>query len=201
MISQNQGLKLAVVSLFGALPAILNGMIVCFLIVFIYAIIGMSLFKGQFFKCRFVWERQDSQNNQELIQQIIDKYECVNYGGSWERIQYNFDDIFSALFILFQIITTEGWLDVMFNGVDTRGKGFTQDYNNRTYLSLYFLSFIIIGKIFIMNLFVGIVIDKYNRLKEKMKGYSIMTKDQREWIESEKQMCRLNLERAKKIPE
>lgn len=46
VISQNQGLKLAVVSLFGALPAILNGMIVCFLIVFIYAIIGMSLFKG-----------------------------------------------------------------------------------------------------------------------------------------------------------
>ena len=89
----------------------------------------------------------------------------------------------------------------MFNGVDTRGKGFMSQYNNRPYISLYFVSFIVIGKIFIMNLFVGIVIDKYNRLKEKMKGYSLMTKDQREWVEAEKQMCRLNLERAKKIPE
>lgn len=89
----------------------------------------------------------------------------------------NFDNIYSAAFILFQIITTEGWLDLMYNGTDTTGKGFIQEFNKRPFLSLYFVSFIVIGKIFIMNLFVGIVIDKYNRLKEKMKGYSIMTKD------------------------
>jgi hypothetical protein len=74
----------------------------------------------------------------------------------------------------------------MYDGIDTRGNGFTLNHNERPYLSLYFVSFIVIGKIFIMNLFVGIVIDKYNRLKEKMKGYSIMTKDQREWVEAEK---------------
>lgn len=89
----------------------------------------------------------------------------------------------------------------MYDGIDTRGNGFTLNHNERPYLSLYFVSFIVIGKIFIMNLFVGIVIDKYNRLKEKMKGYSIMTKDQREWVEAEKQMCRLKLVRAQKIPE
>lgn len=51
VISKNQGLKLAVGSLFGALPAIANGMIVCLLIVFIYAIAGVNLFKGKFFSC------------------------------------------------------------------------------------------------------------------------------------------------------
>ena len=62
------------VSLFGALPAILNGVIVCFLIVFIYAIIGISLFKGQFFSCILVWENTDSQPNQDLLRSIKDKY-------------------------------------------------------------------------------------------------------------------------------
>ena len=51
IISKNQGLKLAVGSLFGALPAIANGMIVCLLIVFIYAIAGVNLFKGKFYSC------------------------------------------------------------------------------------------------------------------------------------------------------
>ena len=48
IINRNEGLSLAVGSLFGAMPAIANGMIICFLVVFIYAIIGISLFKGQF---------------------------------------------------------------------------------------------------------------------------------------------------------
>ena len=46
VINRNQGLQLAVGSLFGAMPAIANGMVVCCLIVFIYAVIGIGLFKG-----------------------------------------------------------------------------------------------------------------------------------------------------------
>lgn len=45
---------MAVGSLFGALPAIANGMIVCCLIVFVYAIIGVSFFKGQFHQCSLI---------------------------------------------------------------------------------------------------------------------------------------------------
>ena len=79
--------------------------------------------------------------------------------------------------MLLEIITTEGWLDVMYCGIDTAGIEVMQSYNNRPWLSLYFISFIVIGKIFIMNLFVGIVIDKFNRLKEKMCGNAMLTRD------------------------
>ena len=67
-------------------------------------------------------------------------------------------------------------------------------------MSLYFISFIIIGNIFILNLFVGIVIDKFNLLRDKMRGFALMTKDQREWVEAEQQMNRVNLIRAKAVP-
>lgn len=53
LISKSEGLILAVMSLLTALPSILNGMMVCGLIIFIYAIIGISLFKGKFQHCVF----------------------------------------------------------------------------------------------------------------------------------------------------
>lgn len=102
--------------------------------------------------------------------------------------------------MLFEIITTEGWLEVMYQGVDSNGINNEPVYNNRPFMSLYFISFIIIGNIFILNLFVGIVIDKFNLLRDKMRGYALMNKDQREWIEAEQLMNRINLIRAKTVP-
>lgn len=81
----------------------------------------------------------------------------------------------------------------MYHGVDSKGLDLQPDLNWRPIMSLYFISFIIVGNIFILNLFVGIVIDKFNRLKDKMCGYSLMTSHQIEWVESEKQMIRLEL--------
>jgi len=70
--------------------------------------------------------------------------------------------------------------------------------NNSPLSSLYFISFIIIGHIFLQNLFVGIVIDKFSRIKDRMKGYQTMTQHQREWVEAEKSMIQLKLKRAQK---
>lgn len=88
----------------------------------------------------------------------------------------------------------------MYKGIDSVDVGKQPKYNNNQLLSLYFISFIVIGNIFILNLFVGIVIDKFNRLKDRMCGYALMTRDQKEWVETEKQMIRLNLESKKNLP-
>jgi hypothetical protein len=186
VISKNQGLKLAVGSLFGALPAIASGMIICQLVVFIYAIIGVSLFKGKFFRCVFRNTPQIMHEEEDYHQDIFSDQDCVEKGGIWLNSMQNFDNIFQAQFTLYESITTEGWLGVMYKGVDSVGIGMQPKYNNNPVVSIYFVSFIIIGNIFILNLFVGIVIDKFNRLKDRMCGYSLMTRDQKEWIETEK---------------
>mmetsp|Transcript_5497 Transcript_5497/g.8601 ORF Transcript_5497/g.8601 Transcript_5497/m.8601 type:complete len:103 (+) Transcript_5497:4938-5246(+) len=91
-------------------------------------------------------------------------------------------------------------MDVMYFGMDSSGIGNQPVKNNRPLFAFYFVSFIIIGNIFILKLFVGIVIDKFNRLKDRMQGYALMTRDQKEWIESEKQMIRLELRKKKNPP-
>ena len=174
------------------MPAIANGMIICTLIVFIYAIIGISFFKGKFYHC----DLEDS----SLLVNIITRQDCIDAGGEWENNEKNFDNISNALSILFEIITTEGWLDIMYYGVDCIGIGMEPKKNSQPELAFYFISFIIVGNIFILNLFVGIVIDKFNRLKDRMCGYALMTNNQIEWVESEMQMIRLQLQKLKNPP-
>lgn len=131
---------------------------------------------------------------------LVTMFDCINMGGHWQLNYPNFDNIQSALFLLFQIITTEGWVDLMYISMDKTGNGMVPKLNSSKLSSLYFVSFMIIGKMFIMNLFVGIVIEKYNRVKDNMKGYSMMSKEQREWMEAEKLMCSIKLIRAQKLP-
>lgn len=97
IISKNQGLKLAVGSLFGALPAIANGMIVCLLIVFIYAIAGVNLFKGKFYSCVL----DDQVRFKEIEPQILTKQDCLDADGHWINSPNNFDNIFASAAVLF----------------------------------------------------------------------------------------------------
>lgn len=46
----------------------------------------------------------------------------------------------------------------------------------------YFVLYMIVGSLFVMNLFVGVVIDNFNRIKEKEEnGGGFMTDIQKEW--------------------
>jgi len=51
MISRNEGLKIAVVSLFNAIPSIINALVIAFIVFALFAIFSMTLFKGTFFYC------------------------------------------------------------------------------------------------------------------------------------------------------
>jgi hypothetical protein len=63
--------------------------------------------------------------------------------------------------------TTEGWTDVMYDGIDNAGVGMQPKNNNNMWYVIYFIAFMIIGSQFIINLFVGVVIDNFNTIKER----------------------------------
>jgi hypothetical protein len=54
---------------------------------------------------------------------IIDVYDCVNYGGSWENKNLNFDNLFESYLSLFVMVTGEGWIQVMHDAVDSTDLG------------------------------------------------------------------------------
>lgn len=51
VISKNDNLKLSIQALFVAIPAIANLMIIVLLVMFLFGIIGVNLFKGKSFYC------------------------------------------------------------------------------------------------------------------------------------------------------
>lgn len=64
-------------------------------------------------------------------------------------------------------MTTEGWVSVMYSGIDSRGPNLQPKQNSNIGTIFYFIVFMIIGSQFITNLFVGVVIDNFNTIKEK----------------------------------
>jgi len=68
-------------------------------------------------------------------------------------------------------------------------------------LSIYFIAFMIVGSQFIINLFVGVVIDNFNTIKEKEElGNQFVTEHQRSWIEIQKIGQGKQLRRKTKVP-
>jgi len=104
-------------------------------------------------------------------------------GGKWENSRANFDNLPSATLTLFEMMTTEGWMTVMYSGVDSRGYHLQPKQNHNQWWVFYFIGFIIVGHMFILNLFVGVVIENFNRMKDTLCGYVMMTDEQRNWVE------------------
>ena len=46
-------------------------------------------------------------------------WDCYDAGGEWIRYNQNFDNVGEAMVTMFNMMTTEGWVDVMWHAVDT----------------------------------------------------------------------------------
>ena len=83
---------------------------------------------------------------------------------------------------LFKMSTTEGWVGTMWNGVDSVAIDREPQLKRNIYWVFFFMAFIIVGSQFLMNLFVGVVINTFNSEKEKLGKNHLLTERQREWI-------------------
>ena len=100
-------MKLIVNALISSLPSMTNVTIVCLFLLLIFAILGVNFFKGKFQRCSI--EDDDS---------IIDMATCLAAGGDWVNRDENFDNVIYGTRTLIELMTTEGWVDVMDDGSD-----------------------------------------------------------------------------------
>jgi len=174
MISRNQGMKLIVKTLLGSIPSMSNVALVCFLFLLIFAIIGVDSFKGKYARCSI-----------EDDPSILTKQDCLDNGGEWYIVKENFDNVINGCRTLFEMMTTEGWMDVMNNGIDHEGIDMQPKKDNHKIYIGFFVLFMIFGSQFILNLFVGVIMDNFNKIKEKEEmGSLFVTDDQRAWIDA-----------------
>uniref|UniRef100_A0A8C4YLQ3 Sodium channel protein n=1 Tax=Gopherus evgoodei TaxID=1825980 RepID=A0A8C4YLQ3_9SAUR len=187
-LSRFEGMRVVVNALIGAIPSIMNVLLVCLIFWLIFSIMGVNLFAGSFGKCVNLTEE-----NSELNKSIEDKQNCRAYNDTqkiyWTNVKVNFDNVGSGYLALLQVATFKGWMDIMYAAVDSKGKELQPRKDNNIYMYLYFVVFIIFGSFFTLNLFVGVIIDNFNQQKKKISGQDIfMTEEQRKYYNAMKKL-------------
>jgi hypothetical protein len=119
--------------------------------------------------------------------------ECLLLGGSWEAPPSNFDTVWAALQALSEMSTTEGWLDVMWNGADTVDVGELPRRNAQFGAVSFFIVFMVVGRFFVLNLFTSALIDQFLQMQRKGEGMDLLTDAQRDWMESQRKMLGVQL--------
>lgn len=123
---------------------------------------GVNLFKGAFFSC------VDASTG-KLVDNVSNKSECLHLNNTmWYNKKINFDHVGNGYLALFELATFSGWQDVIAIGVDAAGIDLQPKREINYWAYLYFVSFVIFGSLFTMNLFVGVIIDNFNSLKRKV---------------------------------
>ena len=123
------------------------------------------------------------------------KADCERLGGDWGNANQHFDNILHSMLTLIQMSTTEGWVEVMHQGINAVAPDTQPVRGWKRGFILYFILFIIVGSFFAVNLFVGAVIDAFNALRDEtgVGSASYMTPTQKEWVDTQLMMARVRL--------
>ena len=118
----------------------------------------------------------------------VGEYKNKPYG--WEILSprqaanpyYDFDNFGNSLSILFQIVSQEGWTDVMWSAMSAAGRGNQPQDKQSQGNAVFFIIFNLLGAVFVLTLFVSVFMRNYT----EQTGVAFLTADQRSWLELRK---------------
>uniref|UniRef100_A0A669C4Y6 Sodium channel protein n=1 Tax=Oreochromis niloticus TaxID=8128 RepID=A0A669C4Y6_ORENI len=186
-LSRFEGMRVVVNALIGAIPSIMNVLLVCLIFWLIFSIMGVNLFAGKFGRC------VNSTGQVYDASAINNKSQCETYNDTsthyWSKVKVNFDNVGAGYLALLQVATFKGWMDIMYAAVDSRAVEEQPIKEINLYMYLYFVIFIIFGSFFTLNLFIGVIIDNFNQQKRKIRGQDIfMTEEQKKYYNAMKKL-------------
>ncbi|XP_061861202.1 sodium channel protein type 2 subunit alpha-like isoform X8 [Colius striatus] len=188
-LSRFEGMRVVVNALTGAIPSIMNVLLVCLTFWLIFSIMGVNLFAGKFYHCvnSITGEELSSKNvsNKTMCEDLM----MAGADVRWKNVQVNFDNVGAGYLSLLQVATFKGWMDIMYAAVDSREVEKQPEYEANLYMYIYFVAFIIFGSFFTLNLFIGVIIDNFNQQKKKLGGQDIfMTEEQKKYYNAMKKL-------------
>uniref|UniRef100_A0A669DII8 Sodium channel protein n=1 Tax=Oreochromis niloticus TaxID=8128 RepID=A0A669DII8_ORENI len=187
-LSRFEGMRVVVNALVGAIPSIMNVLLVCLIFWLIFSIMGVNLFAGKYYYCFNETSEEyflphEVNNKTECLKLISDNYTEVR----WKNVKINFDNVGAGYLALLQVATFKGWMDIMYAAIDSRKVEDQPIYEDNLYMYIYFVIFIIFGSFFTLNLFIGIVTKLF--LSLYFGGQDIfMTEEQKKYYNAMKKL-------------
>lgn len=148
-----------------------------------FAIYGVNLFSARMVSC----------NDGDDIRELVDcfgEYNNTPFRSDWELLSprvasnpfFNFDDFGSSAFILYQIVSQEGWVDVSFAAQAITGRGLQPEFGASQGNAVFFVAFNLLATVFVLTLFISVFMRTYT----EQTGVAYLTAEQRSWLELRK---------------
>ncbi|SNX86724.1 related to CCH1 - Calcium channel (alpha subunit) [Melanopsichium pennsylvanicum] len=162
---------------------ILDASLLSILYIIPYAVWGQNLFAGLLYSCN---DQSDAiQTKFDCIGEYVSSPGNFNFlaprvwGNPTEGSVYSFDDFKGALLILFEIISLEGWINVMSTAMSVAGQDQQLQNDNRQINALFFLIYNLVGSTTVLTLFVSVIIENF----QTFSGAAFQTAGQRQWVD------------------
>eukprot|EP00794_Sanderia_malayensis_P016019 gene16019-17636_t len=161
-------------------------LIITLLFLFIFACIGVQLFKGKFYYCTdpskmtetdCQGKYYDFPSRESVLANTPDVKTRI-----WKPYDFHFDNVFEAMLTLYTSSTGEGWPTSMHRTIDATSAGQGPIRNNRPYMAIYFVTFVIVFTFMIINIYVALIILTFQRQGEKELTEGGLDRNQRDCI-------------------
>uniref|UniRef100_A0A3B3V162 Voltage-dependent N-type calcium channel subunit alpha-1B n=1 Tax=Poecilia latipinna TaxID=48699 RepID=A0A3B3V162_9TELE len=163
LVSGIPSLQVVLKSIMKAMVPLLQIGLLLFFAIVMFAIIGVEFYMGKFHQSCFKPGAErvvDWPCGSELPARTCPNGTvCQEYWTGPNFGITNFDNILFAVLTVFQCITMEGWVDILYSTNDAVG-------NNWNWL--YFIPLIIIGSFFMLNLVLGVLSGEFAKERERV---------------------------------
>ena len=116
---------------------------------------------------------------------------CEEAGALWFNPDFgNFDNVVNGMILLFELMTAEMWPDLLHLASDAylpghRGR---KDHSLQA-ARLYCVTWVLVGCLFIGNLFVGCVLDNFDKLRADERGRGLLSAEQMAWVAAQRRVA------------
>ncbi|XP_049459706.1 voltage-dependent N-type calcium channel subunit alpha-1B isoform X1 [Epinephelus fuscoguttatus] len=164
LVSGIPSLQVVLKSIMKAMVPLLQIGLLLFFAIVMFAIIGVEFYMGKFHTTCFKIETGERAADwpcgvEPPARLCPNGTQCREYWTGPNFGITNFDNILFAVLTVFQCITMEGWVDILYS---------TNDVAGNTWNWLYFIPLIIIGSFFMLNLVLGVLSGEFAKERERV---------------------------------
>jgi hypothetical protein len=175
LLNKIKGLQQLVESLGRSMLSLWYVIVITLLVWLIFGIFFVGQFKGQFYHCT---TSVAVEGRQTCVGNFADN--GVVQLKTWANPPTHFDDIGHAMYSLYELSSQNDWIVKAHHAMDSVGVDRQPVKEANPVVGMYFLVFILISNFFFLNLFIGVIYEKYKSIKEA--GIERLTPQQRQWL-------------------
>ncbi|KDO30708.1 hypothetical protein SPRG_04611 [Saprolegnia parasitica CBS 223.65] len=181
----NDGIKVVLSAILKTLPCVVHILGVVVVFVCIFALVAVELFAGKLAYCESAepLDRYTKGVNACLSDPDVQR--------AWVTPMNNYDTVGDAIVYLLQLTTLQGWSGAMHDVIDAPSTGFAglpRVQDNTPSYALFFLVFVVVCGFFMMGLFLGVIVYKFDQIKAASEGTIFLTEEQKRWVSIQRQL-------------